>query len=284
MFYNKKKIKISLLFHGIEFNNYKADLNKELFNDIERIKKLILFLKEKNFKFVFCNENTNHQKVCSITFDDGYIGINEFNNFSKLEQIPYTLFLNSYNIINNVPFIWDLYKHQFKKNFNFLSDNKRIYKEISIETLNFVRSNLIYNPLSLENLYEIDKSSNSRLSLHTHYHQLLMGKFFSKYKEEIDKNKDFLKNFKNTDINSIALPYGLYNNKLINRLSLDFKNIYSIDGGTMKNKIIKNRISLINSDLMPLVDQIEYFLSKKFMIKRYFVNKKYSLISEFINI
>ena len=236
MFYNKKKINISLLFHGVEHNKYKAKINQEMFININEIKKLIKFLKNKGFKFIFCNEYINNEKTCSISFDDGYSGINEFDNFSQEYSIPYTIFLNSYNILNNTPFIWDSYKLQYKKNFDFLSDYKKGYESINNKTLSKLKDSKIYMPLSLEDIVKLDQNPLIKFSLHTHFHQVLMGKHFMKYNEEINKNINFFKNCTNSDIRSIALPCGLYDKKLIDKLSLNFSKIFTIDGGEAKNK------------------------------------------------
>ena len=279
MFYDKEKINISILFHGVEYSHHKAQINKEMFIDLNEIEKLILFLKQKKFEFISCNEVINHNKTCSISFDDGYSGVKFFDEFSKKYSIPYTLFLNSYNILYNKPFIWDLYKLQFGKNYNFLSDYKDQYNQIDQKTFSILKEKKIYMPLNKENIIDLDKNPNIKLSLHTHYHQVLMGNHFKKYNEEINNNIDFLNNFNQADTKSIALPCGFYDTKLINKLSEDFSKIFTIDGGTSKNTKLVNRISLINSSKFSLLDQIEYFLSYKFMIKRYLVNKKYSFLS-----
>ena len=284
MFYNKKKIDISLLFHGIEYDKNKAEINSEMFIDIVEIKKLIIFLKKKNFKFIFCNEFINSEKTCSISFDDGYSGIKEFDDFSIEHSIPYTLFLNSYNIINNSPFIWDLYKLQNNKNFNFLLDYKENYSLIDKKIISSLQEKKIYMPLSTNDILKLDKNSLVKFSLHTHFHQVLLGSFFKKYDEEIIKNIEFLNNYSKSDVRSIALPCGLYDVSLINKLQNNFDKIFTINGGVAKNKKIVNRISLINPLKTSLLNQIEYFLSTKFIIKRYLVNKKYSLISKVKNI
>ena len=284
MFYNKKKINISILFHGVEYGKYKAEINKEMFIDIIEIKKLIIFLKKKNFKFTFCNEFIDSEKTCSISFDDGYSGVKEFNDFSLEHSIPYTLFLNSYNIINNSPFIWDLYKLQHKKNYNFLSDYKESYNLIDKKIISSLEEKKIYMPLNIDDILKLDKNSLVKFSLHTHFHQVLMSNFFKKYDEEIIKNIEFLNKYSKSDVKSIALPCGLYDANLINKLQNHFNKIFTINGGVAKNKKIVNRISLLNPLKISLLDQIEYFLSIKFIIKRYMVNKKYSLISKIKNI
>lgn len=284
MFYNKKKINISILFHGIEYDKHKSEINKEMFIDIVEIKKLIIFLKKKNFKFTFCNEFIDSEKTCSISFDDGYSGVREFNDFSLEHSIPYTLFLNSYNIINNLPFIWDLYKLQNKKNYNFLSDYKENYNLIDKKIISSLKEKKIYMPLNTDDILRFDKNSLAKFSLHTHFHQVLLGNFFKKYDEEIIKNIEFLVNFSKSDVRSIALPCGLYDANLINKLQNDFDKIFTINGGVARNKKIVNRISLVNPLKISLLDQIEYFISNKFIIKRYLVNKKYSLISKIKNI
>jgi len=284
MFYNKKKMNISLLFHGIEYDKNKAEINCEMFIDIFEIKKLIIFLKKKNFKFIFCNEFINSEKTCSISFDDGYSGVKEFDDFSIEHSIPYTLFLNSYNIINNSPFIWDLYKLQNKKNFNFLLDYKKNYSLINKKIISSLKKKKIYMPLNTNDILRLDKNPFVKFSLHTHFHQVLIGSFFKKYNEEISKNIEFLNNYTKSDVKSIALPCGLYDANLIDKLQNNFNKIFTINGGVAKNQKIVNRISLINPLKISLLDQIEYFLSNKFIIKRYLVNKKYSLISKIKNI
>ena len=284
MFYDKEKINISILFHGVEYNDYKAEINKEMFIDINEIEKLIKFLLKKNFRFLFCNEKINSPKTCSLSFDDGYSGIKKFNEFSKKYSIPYTIFLNSHNILNNLPFIWDIYKYTYGKNFDFLSDYKKEYSKISPKVVSKIKNNKIYMPLALEDLSELDKNSLVKFSLHTHYHQVLMGNNFQKYNEEIAKNKSFLENFKNSDSKSIALPCGFYDRKLLEKLNKDFDKIFTINGGIAKNKKVVNRISLLNTENTSLLDQIEYFKSNFYIFKRYLVNKKYSLLSKIKNV
>lgn len=284
MFYDKEKINISILFHGVEYNDYKAEINKEMFIDINEIEKLIKFLLKKNFRFLFCNEKINSPKTCSLSFDDGYSGIKKFNEFSKKYSIPYTIFLNSHNILNNLPFIWDIYKYTYGKNFDFLSDYKKEYSKISPKVVSKIKNNKIYMPLTLEDLSELDKNSLVKFSLHTHYHQVLMGNNFQKYNEEITKNISFLKNFKNSDCKSIALPCGFYDQELLEKLNKDFDKIFTINGGIAKNKKIVNRISLLNTEKTSLLDQIDYFKSNFYIFKRYLVNKKYSLLSKIKNV
>tara|TARA_A100001015_G_scaffold200702_1_gene224083 strand:- start:416 stop:1270 length:855 start_codon:yes stop_codon:yes gene_type:complete len=284
MFYNKEKINISILFHGVEYDNYKAEINKEMFIDIYEIKELVKFLVKKNFKFISCNEKINSPKTCSISFDDGYSGIKKFDDVSKEYSIPYTVFLNSYNILNNSPFIWDIYKYTFGKDFDFLSDYKKEYSKINPITFSEIKKNKIYMPLTFEDILKLDKNSLVKFSLHTHHHQVLMGNNFEKYNEEIIKNISFLKNFKNSDYKSIALPCGFYDQKLLKKLRDNFDKIFTINGGIAENKKIVNRISLLNTKNLSLLDQIEYFKSNLYIFRRYLVNKKYSLLSKIKNV
>jgi peptidoglycan/xylan/chitin deacetylase (PgdA/CDA1 family) len=280
MFYDKEKINISILFHGVEYDNYKAEINKEMFVNICEIEKLVKFLIKKNFKFLFCNEKINNAKTCSISFDDGYSGIKKFDEFSKEHYVPYTIFLNSYNILNNSPFIWDIYKYTFGKDFDFLCDYKKEYRKISPGAVSEIAKNKIYMPLTSEDIFILDKNPLVKFSLHTHYHQVLMGNNFEKYNEEITENISFLQNYKNSDYKAIALPCGFYDQKLLEKLSDNFDKIFTINGGIAKDQKIVNRISLVNTKNFSLLDQIEYFKSNIYVLKRYLVNKKYYFLSK----
>lgn len=280
MFYDLKKINISLVFHGIIFDHYQPTVNKELFIDLGTAKELILFLKQKGFKFVDCNEFDDANKVCSISFDDGYCGLAKFNEFSISERLPYTIFLNSFNIQNFTPFIWDLYKVQYKKNYNFLSANIEEYSKINQSTLKIIKDQIIYNPLSEHDLRVIDENPNIKIASHTYSHQVMIGSNLKFYDFEIKKNFDFLKKFNKCDQSLFALPAGLYNQKLNRKLRAYFKYIYTINGGVVKKSNVVNRISLVNGSKDDLINQIQNCLKIKYKIKKFFVNYKYNLLSK----
>ena len=63
-------------------------------------------------------------------------------------------------------------------------------------------------PLTCEDMLELDKNSLVKFSLHTHYHQVLIGNNFEKYNEEITKNISFLKILKIQIINQLLCHVG----------------------------------------------------------------------------
>lgn len=280
MFCDLKKINISLVFHGIKFDRYHPTVNKELFIDIETVKHIILFLKDKGFKIVHCNDFQELNKSCSISFDDGYCGLTKFNEFSILENLPYTVFLNAYNIQNSKPFIWDLYSEQYKKNYNFLSINIKEYLKINQNTLKIIKDQIIYNPLSEYDLRILNENPNIKIASHSYSHQVMLGSSLKFFVDEIAKNFDFLKKFKKFDQNLFSLPCGLYNRKLNQKLREFFKYIYTIDGGVAKKSNVVNRISLVNSSKINLINQIQNCLKTKYKLKKLFLNCKYNLLSK----
>lgn len=253
--------------------------HRELFIQRDDIEELILSLKMEGYNFAlpFDAENSD-APVCSLTFDDGYFNNSYFLELAEKHSVPFILFLTSYNIIHQVPFIWDIWEATRTTNWHISSYNyTKLYDSLSIDEKNLLKVDS-HRPFTLDELKVFASHPMVCLALHGHTHQPTVGKYLKGMDAEIASNISLLAKFKNASIEDFSLPCGLYTSNMKRKLLKRVKRIYTIDGGgfSLGERVI-HRISLINPDVGgPLRDQIRRSFSLKSRLLRKVVNIRYS--------
>lgn len=284
------KKNICLILHCLKkSNNDKVKVNPELFISIDDVEDLINSLSRMGYRFEMPWEErgtgNGNDPVCVFTLDDGYYNNYLFYNLAEKYKIPYICFINSYNVLNGIPFIWDIWnatrsdKWKISK-WNYLN----LYENLSKSEIDLL-SDENYRPLTVDELKQYnEKHRGMYLGLHTHTHQPLVGNFHRNYYNEINKNLHFLKNFRRVKTGDLSLPCGLYTLKTLRTLKHDFERIYTSDGGPFKsNSTIIHRISLINPEIGgDLLSQIftSFTISKKIRRKISIIKHSNNFLSD----
>jgi len=253
--------------------------HRELFIQRDDIEELILSLKMDGYSFAlpFDAENSD-APVCSLTFDDGYFNNSYFLELAEKHSVPFVLFLTSYNIIHQVPFIWDIWEATRKTSWRISSsDYLKLYESLSSDEKNLLKTDS-HRPFTLDELKAFAAHPMACLALHGHTHQPTVGKYLKGMDAEIDNNISFLAKFENASIEDFSLPCGLYTGNIKRKLLKRVKRIYTIDGGGFSiGESVIHRISLINPDVGgPLRDQIRRSFSMKSRLLRKAVNIRYA--------
>jgi peptidoglycan/xylan/chitin deacetylase (PgdA/CDA1 family) len=271
---------LCLLIHCFQ-RSYSQNIisHKELFIQLKDIEKMIRSLKQSGYKFVLPMEiQETNGPTCSITFDDGYFNNSYFLELAEKYSVPIILFLTSYNIINQKPFIWDIWeaKRNGKWRMSFFN-YRELYAEQNPEE-KYLLQNENHRPFTMEELKSFSSHPLVYLAPHTHTHQPIVGKYINNIESEIEENISFLKSFSSPLLNDFSLPSGLYT-KLTKKVLLErFQRIYTIDGGGFSplDRFI-NRISLVNPDVGgDLMSQIEKSFHWKSKSIRKITNMRYS--------
>ena len=271
---------ICLLIHCIhEKNSPEPLVHRELFISLTDIEDLMISLKDEGYCFKLPgNIGQSDGPVCSLTFDDGYSNSRHFLEVAEKYDIPFILFLTSYNVIHQVPFIWDIWEATRAEKWPISSaDYRKLY-----ESLNSNERDLLYNgshrPFTQEELSMFAAHPLVHLAPHGHTHQPMVGKYLKRLEVEIDNNLTFLAKYENTLKDDFSLPCGLYTKHTQKKLLARFKRIYTIDGGGfLPDDLVIPRISLINPDYgSPLREQIKRTFSIKSRLIRKAINIRYS--------
>jgi peptidoglycan/xylan/chitin deacetylase (PgdA/CDA1 family) len=253
--------------------------HKELFVHLSDVEALVRNLKEEGYRFALPGDiRQSDGPVCSLTFDDGYFNNHSFLEVAEKYDIPFILFLTSYNVIHGLPFIWDIWEATRTEKWPISSaDYRKLY-----ESLNRNERELLYNdshrPFTQDELGTFAAHPLVHLAPHGHTHQPMVGKYLKRIDPEIDNNLTFLAKYGNTLKDDFSLPCGLYTGRSQKRLLTRFDRIYTIDGGGFSpdDRVI-NRISLINPDFGgPLREQIKQSFGLKRRLLRKALNIRYS--------
>jgi peptidoglycan/xylan/chitin deacetylase (PgdA/CDA1 family) len=253
--------------------------HKELFIHLSDIDALIRSLKEDGYRFNLPGRVAKSDgPVCSLTFDDGYYNNSNFLETAEKHGVPFILFLTSYNVIHQIPFIWDIWEASRTEKLPISSvDYQKLY-----ESLNGNEKDFLYNdshrPFTPEELEAFAAHPLVHLAPHGHTHQPMVGKYLKRIDAEIDNNLTFLAKYENTLKEDFSLPCGLYTRYVKKRLLKRFERIYTIDGGDFSpGERVIHRISLINPDFGgPLREQIKRTFSIKSQLIRKAINIRYS--------
>lgn len=269
-----------LLIHCLQRDGSgKAKAHPELFIPMKDIEELILSIKRLEYRFGLPSTLTpSDDPTCVFTFDDGYFNNSCFLELAEKHDVPFILFLNSYNIIHQVPFIWDVWEATRDEKWGFSSAHyQSLYENLSpSEKASLMNDD--HRPFTLQELTAFAAHPLTWLGPHTHTHQPLVGRHFANSDFEIEENRRFLKNFPKVLPNDLSLPCGLYTASTMRKLLRKFERVYTIDGGgfSAADRAI-NRISLVHPDMGgTLMSQIERSYRWRARLKRKLVNWRYS--------
>ena len=253
--------------------------HRELFIPLADVEILFTSLKAEGYCFRLPGEAVeSNGPVCWLTFDDGYYNNSFFLETAEKLGIPFIVFLNSYNVAHQVPFIWDIWEATRTERWPISSaDYQKLY-----ESLNRNERDLLYNdsqrPFTQEELSMFAAHPLVHLAPHGHTHQPMVGKYLKRIDAEIDNNLSFLAKYGNTLKDDFSLPCGLCTGRVKKRLLTRFERIYTIDGGDfLPGDRVIPRISLINPDYGgPLREQIKQSFGLKKRLLRKALNIRYS--------
>jgi hypothetical protein len=269
---------LCLLFHGLKLPSEQPLVHKELFVNITDCEHLIKNLLDQGYQFTLPDTQAiSSTKQCSITFDDGYECVSHFDYISKKYSIPYIIFVNTYNVIKSIPFIWDIWGLIGRGHLNPSSNKyKNLYQEIltnpnfssSVKTLS---EHPLHKPFSEKTLLKILENPLAHVAPHTHYHQPLIN-YTEEEKLDLQENLKLLESFPQVMNKDLSLPCGIHSRKTLRKLSKNFDKIYTIEGGSFSpNQKVINRISLLNPEVGgSLIHQIKRSFSLKLRIRRAF--------------
>lgn len=260
-------------------NSIRALAHKELFIQLKDVEKMIKTLKRMGYKFVLPMEiKESDGPTCSLTFDDGYFNNSYFLELAEKYSVPSILFLNSYNIINQMPFIWDIWEATRDGKWRMSFFNYReLYEKLRLEEIDLLK-NENHRPFTMEELTAFSSHPLVYLAAHTHTHQPVVGKYIKNMNYEMEENISFLNSFSSSLVDDFSLPCGLYTLSTKKMLLERFQRIYTIDGGgfSPSDRVI-NRISLINPDVGgDLMAQIEKSFQWRPRLLRKIMNIRYS--------
>ncbi|PIQ85230.1 MAG: hypothetical protein COV74_09735 [Candidatus Omnitrophica bacterium CG11_big_fil_rev_8_21_14_0_20_45_26] len=231
--------------------------HSNLFIPLEALELLVQQLLESGYQFTLPGVLLqSNRPQCSITFDDGYYNNHLFLPLAEKYRIPFLVFPNSYNIQNNMPFIWDLWKSKKSEEWPFTSvDYKGLYEDVLPEE----RKQLLndqYRPFTFDELKKLAQNRFVRLGAHGHTHQPFVDAYASQFHQEIDQNLNFLGTVTDSPIEDFAFPCGLYTPHAMRQAQQEFKRVYTISGGPWHlNQKVVHRISLENSDERGTLEQ-----------------------------
>lgn len=266
---------ICLLFHCVRprQSSFAPEARDELFIYQKDYENLFLELKDMGYCFELPNSITTHQSnICSVTFDDGYANNLLFLDIAKKFSIPFIIFINSYNVKNQVPFIWDLHeKLKLAPPDTAGIPYRELYQKLTSEDKATLLTEA-HRPLSQEDLSALSKNPLVHFGLHTHHHQLLTRRFLNELQDEIYNNIAFLSQFNNSLLKDLSLPCGQFDKRSLKELKKYVDRVYTIEGGAVTaGEYVMNRITLINPAIGgPLMEQIRRSFRMKAKIRRQF--------------
>lgn len=271
---------ICLCIHCVSREGSPAPLaHREIYIPMAELRELLATLKSEGYTFALPGEATGkNQPVCSVTFDDGYSNIRSFLEIADAYEIPFIVFLNSYNVVHQVPFIWDIWEATRTARWPISAANyRRLYESLSQDERTLLQNDA-HRPFTPEELEAFSAHPLVRLAPHGHTHQPMVGRYLDGMDAEIDENLAFLASFKNTLPGDFSLPCGFYTQRLSRALLARFDRVYTIDGGGFAtgNRVI-HRISLISPEYGGnLRDQIRRSFGVKARLLRKALNIRHS--------
>jgi peptidoglycan/xylan/chitin deacetylase (PgdA/CDA1 family) len=253
--------------------------HRELFIGQKDLQALFAFLKSEGYRFTLpADAGSGEAPACCVTFDDGYFNNRYFLETAERFGIPFILFLNSYNVVHQVPFIWDIWEATRTQPWPVSSVSyRRLYESLTPDEKTLLATDT-HRPFTPEELQAFAAHPLVHLAPHGHTHQPLVGRYLEKAGVELGENLAFLERYPRVLREEFSLPCGLYTRKLTRVLLARFTRIYTIDGGgfSPRDRVI-NRISLINPDVGgPLRGQIQQAFSIKARLLRKAINIRYS--------
>lgn len=271
---------LCLVIHCISNKSSPApQVHPELFIRLADVQELLIYLKAKGYCFKLPGDiGRSDGPVCSLTFDDGYFNNSYFLETAEKHGVPFILFLTSYNVIHQVPFIWDVWEATRTEKWPISSANYRKLYENMTHNEKDLLNNDTHRPFSPEELEAFAAHPLVRLSPHGHTHQPMVGDYTEGIDAEIDNNLAFLARYRNMLKEDFSIPCGFYTGRLKKKLLTRFERIYTIDGGSFSpgDRVI-HRISLINPDFGgPLREQIKRSFGVKSRLIRKALNIRYS--------
>lgn len=253
--------------------------HRELFIRLTDLEGLFHSLKAEGYRFTLPGDaRKEDQPVCCITFDDGYYNNSLFLETAEKYGIPFILFLNSYNVARQVPFIWDIWEATRAERWPISSVNYRMLYESLSPAERALLKNDTHRPFTIEELETFAAHPLVRLAPHGHTHQPLVGKYMAQADAELDENLAFLGKYKGALTEDFSLPCGLYTRRLTRKLLARFRRVYTIDGGgfSLQKRVI-NRVSLIHPDFGgPLREQIKKSFAARARLLRKALNLRYT--------
>jgi len=271
-----KNTNLCLIFHCLkDDNSLDNDIHSEMFVHRKEVEELIIQLKKEGYVFKLPQDAKKGEKVCTFTLDDGYANNKIFLDIAKKYEIPFILFLSSYNIISQRPYLWDTFTKTEGHMYHISKfDYIKYYNEVVTDPS--LGDN--YRPFIEKELHSFNDNSYAKIALHSHYHQPYVGNFLEKCEEDLNTNREYVSRFSNTLLEDFALPCGLYTKRTISILKKKCQRIYTTDGAGYKagSRVI-SRISLVNPKVGgPLMDQIKSSFKLKNKLRRFVAIKKYS--------
>ena len=243
---------ICLLIHSLMRDGSPEPLaHRELFIRINDVERMIMSLRDRGYRFVLpMNAGNVLDPTCSVTFDDGYYNNTYFLDIAEKYNVPFIVFVNSYNIIHQTPFIWDIWEKMGKNGRIIANDYEEMYNSLRPEEKRDLLKCDIHRPFTVEELEDFVSHPLCHLAPHTHTHQTLIGRHAKKLDSELEKNISFLSVFQRCLLDDFSLPCGLHSPAIRRKILKRFKRIYTIDGGefSLKDRII-GRISLVSPDM-----------------------------------
>jgi hypothetical protein len=254
-------------------------VHPELFIPLADVQELLIYLKAEGYCFKLPGDiGRSDGPVCSLTFDDGYFNNSYFLESAEKYGIPFILFLTSYNVIHQVPFIWDIWDATRTEKWPISSANyRKLYENLGHDEGDLLSKDS-HRPFTRKELDSFAAHPLVYLAPHGHTHQPVVGKYIGSMNTEVDKNLAFLSRYGNTLKEDFSLPCGLGMESVRNKLLTRFERIYTIDGGGfLPGDRVINRISLINPDFGgPLREQIKRSFGIKSRLLRKAINIRYS--------
>jgi hypothetical protein len=253
---------LCLAFHCLKGSPEEAiEYNSELFVSLTDIKELILELKDRHYYFTLPHLIKNDDiKTCSITFDDGYFNNSLFLDLAQEYKIPFILFVTSFNIINKMPYLWDIKASYCDNDWHFIKSNyAELYGDVNKSELPLKLTSDQHRPFTIDELKSLSSNEFCYIANHTIWHQPLTHNVSLKNVDFFSQCNDFLNNFDGSLKKDIALPCGLLSRSNRKILLQHFDRIYTINGGYFSHydRII-NRISLVSPvDGSKLIDQVD---------------------------
>ncbi len=273
-------VHLCLLAHCISAPSSRPPLtHSELFIPLACLDELFEQLADEQFHFCLPgNAAPEVRKTCSFTFDDGYANNILFLPLADKYQLPFILFLSSINITEQLPFLWDVASLTQSHGIRLVDDYRSAYARLDQSVVQKLLHDENHRPFTLAELQEFSASRWTHLALHTHSHQVLVGRFLAQAAMELEENSRFLSQFPRSLTRDLALPCGLYTPGSANKLLKLVDRLYTIDGGgTTQNSSIIHRVSLINPQIGgDLMSQIKKSFSWRAKLRRKVVNFRYS--------
>ena len=215
------------------------------------LEELVLQLRERNYRFCWPSEASkflgSDVRTCSITFDDGYANNLLFLRIAEKYSIPFMVFVASFNISDQKPFIWDYMAHAGEK-WDFRSDSySDLYGGMRPEIVERLMTET-YRPMRSDELAKLAASPLVKIGLHSDIHQPFLSERVDFFEEETNRNIEFLNSLSiRTSIQDFAFPNGLFSAAALAWAKLRFERVFTIDPEPRigKSNVI-GRISVIH--------------------------------------